>query len=85
MSPQRVEPFSLSGIVEPIAAILTILLAAYITPALPYLLAFAAGAMIYVVIEELIPEASQGNHSNIGTIGFAFGFVLMMVLDVVLG
>lgn len=75
----------LSGIVEPIAAILTILLAAYITPALPYLLAFAAGAMIYVVIEELIPEASQGNHSNIGTIGFAFGFVLMMVLDVVLG
>lgn len=75
---------SLSGIVEPIAAILTILLAAYITPALPYLLAFAAGAMIYVVIEELIPEASQGNHSNIGTIGFAFGFVLMMVLDVVL-
>ena len=76
---------SLSGIVEPIAAILTILLAAYITPALPYLLAFAAGAMIYVVIEELIPEASQGNHSNIGTIGFAFGFVLMMVLDVVLG
>ena len=76
---------SLSGIVEPIAAILTILLAAYITPVLPYLLAFAAGAMIYVVIEELIPEASQGNHSNIGTIGFAFGFVLMMVLDVVLG
>lgn len=76
---------ALSGIVEPIAAILTILLAAYLTPTLPYLLAFAAGAMIYVVVEELIPEASQGKHSNAGTIGFAAGFVLMMFLDVVLG
>lgn len=75
----------LSGVVEPVAAILTLLLAAYITPILPYLLAFAAGAMVYVVVEELIPEASQGRHSNIGTLGFAFGFVLMMVLDVVLG
>lgn len=76
---------ALSGIVEPISACITILLAAYITPALPYLLAFSAGAMIYVVIEELIPEASQGHHSNIGTIGFAAGFSLMMILDVVLG
>lgn len=76
---------ALSGIVEPIAAVLTILLAAYLTPTLPYLLAFAAGAMIYVVVEELIPEASQGEHSNAGTIGFAAGFVLMMFLDVVLG
>ena len=76
---------TLSGIVEPIGAILTILLAAHITPILPYLLSFAAGAMVYVVVEELIPEASQGKHSNIGTIGFALGFTLMMVLDVVLG
>ncbi len=76
---------ALSGIVEPISAAITLLLATYITPALPYLLAFSAGAMIYVVIEELIPEASEGNHSNIGTIGFAAGFTLMMVLDVVLG
>ena len=76
---------TLSGVVEPIGAILTILLAAYITPILPYLLSFAAGAMIYVVVEELIPEASQGKHSNVGTIGFAMGFVLMMILDVVLG
>lgn len=76
---------TLSGIVEPIAGGITILLAAYITPALPYLLAFAAGAMIYVVVEELIPEASEGEHSNIGTIGFAVGFALMMVLDVALG
>ena len=76
---------TLSGIVEPIGAILTILLAAYITPILPYLLSFAAGAMIYVVVEELIPEASQGKHSNVGTVGFALGFVLMMILDVVLG
>lgn len=75
----------LSGIVEPAAAILTLLLAAYITPILPYLLAFAAGSMVYVVVEELIPEASQGEHSNIGTLGFALGFVLMMILDVVLG
>ena len=76
---------TLSGIVEPIAGGITILLAAYITPVLPYLLAFAAGAMIYVVVEELVPEASEGDHSNIGTIGFAVGFALMMVLDVALG
>lgn len=76
---------ALSGIVEPIAALLTLLAASYLTPALPYLLAFAAGAMIYVVVEELIPEASQGQHSNMGTLGFASGFALMMVLDVVLG
>ncbi|MGP1466413.1 MAG: ZIP family metal transporter [Porphyromonadaceae bacterium] len=75
---------SLSGVVEPIGGILVILLASMITPVLPYLLAFAAGAMFYVVIEELIPEASEGIHSNLGTIGFAIGFVLMMVLDVVL-
>lgn len=61
------------------------LLAAYITPVLPYLLAFAAGAMIYVVVEELVPESAEGEHSNIGTIGFAAGFVLMMMLDVALG
>lgn len=76
---------TLSGIVEPIGALLTLLLASYTTPLLPYLLAFAAGAMIYVVVEELIPEASQGRHSNIGTLGFAVGFALMMTLDVVLG
>lgn len=76
---------SMSGIVEPIAAIITILLASIIVPALPYLLAFAAGAMMYVVVEELIPETQEGEHSNMGTIGFAAGFILMMVLDVVLG
>ena len=75
----------LSGVVEPVAAGITILLASLITPVLPYLLAFAAGAMIYVVVEELIPEASEGEHRNIGTIGFAAGFVLMMILDVALG
>ena len=74
-----------SGIVVPIGAALTVLLAAYITPVLPYLLSFAAGAMIYVVVEELIPESAEGEHSNIGTIGFAAGFVLMMILDVALG
>lgn len=74
-----------SGIVEPVAAGVTLLLFRYIEPALPYLLAFAAGAMIYVVVEELIPESSEGKHSNVGTIGFALGFVLMMVLDVALG
>lgn len=74
-----------SGIVEPVGAIVTILLAAYITPVLPYLLSFAAGAMIYVVVEELIPESAEGEHSNVGTIGFAVGFLIMMVLDVVLG
>lgn len=75
---------SLSGVVEPIGGLLVIMLAAWLTPVLPYLLAFAAGAMLYVVVEELIPEASQGTHSNLSTIGFAIGFVLMMVLDVVL-
>ena len=76
---------TLSGIVEPIAAIITILLTNAIVPILPYLLAFAAGAMIYVVVEELIPESQEGEHSNIGTIGVAIGFVIMMILDVALG
>ncbi len=76
---------ALSGIVEPIGALITILLAKQIVPALPFLLAFAAGAMIYVVVEELIPESQAGEHSNIGTIGVAVGFVLMMILDVALG
>ena len=75
----------LSGIVEPIGAILTILAAGLIVPALPYRLSFAAGAMLYVVVEELIPEMSTGEHSNVGTIFFAVGFSLMMVLDVALG
>ena len=75
----------LSGIVEPIGAILTILAAGLIVPALPYLLSFAAGAMLYVVVEELIPEMFTGEHSNVGTIFFAVGFSLMMVLDVALG
>lgn len=74
-----------SGIVEPLGAMLTIILASYIEPVLPYLLSFAAGAMIYVVVEKLIPESSQGEHSNIATIGFAIGFVIMMILDVALG
>lgn len=76
---------TLSGVVEPIGALAVILLASMLLPALPYLLAFAAGAMFYVVVEELIPEASNGQHSNLSTIGFAIGFVLMMVLDVVMG
>ena len=75
----------LSGIVEPIGAVLTILAAQLIIPALPYLLSFAAGAMLYVVVEELIPEMSQGRHSNVGTVLFAVGFSVMMVLDVALG
>lgn len=75
----------LSGIVEPIGAILTIIAARFIVPALPYLLSFAAGAMVYVVVEELIPEMSQGRHSNIGTVFFAVGFSIMMMLDVALG
>jgi len=76
---------ALSGIVEPVGAVLTILLTSLIIPVLPYILAFAAGAMIYVVVEELIPEAQAGDHSNFGTIGVAFGFALMMILDVALG
>ena len=76
---------TLSGIVEPIGAIITILLTSVVTPILPYLLSFAAGAMIYVVVEELIPESQAGEHSNIGTIGVAIGFVIMMILDVALG
>lgn len=75
----------LSGVVEPISAVLTILAAQLVIPALPYLLSFAAGAMLYVVVEELIPEMSQGTHSNIGTVFFAVGFSLMMILDVALG
>lgn len=76
---------SLSGAVEPIGGLAVVLLASLLTPILPYMLAFAAGAMFYVVVEELIPEASSGKHSNLSTIGFALGFVLMMVLDVVMG
>ena len=76
---------TLSGVVEPVGAAVTIWLSAYLVNAMPYLLAFAAGAMIYVVVEELIPECSEGEHSNIGTIGFSIGFVLMMILDVALG
>ena len=76
---------SLSGTVEPVGALAVVLLASLMTPVLPYMLAFAAGAMFYVVVEELIPEASEGEHSNLSTIGFAVGFVLMMVLDVVMG
>ena len=75
---------SLSGLVEPIGALLTILAASFILPVLPYLLSFAAGAMMYVVVEELIPEMSQGRHSNLGTVFFAVGFSMMMVLDVAL-
>ena len=75
----------LSGVVEPVGALLTILAAGLVVPALPYLLSFAAGAMLYVVVEELIPEMSQGEHSNVGTLAFALGFTLMMALDVALG
>ena len=73
---------TLSGIVEPIFGGLTILLTSLVVPILPYLLSFAAGAMIYVVVEELIPESQIGKHSNLGTLGFAFGFIIMMILDV---
>jgi len=76
---------SLSGAVEPVGGIAVILLASWLTPVMPYLLAFAAGAMLYVVVEEIIPEASEGEHSNLSTIGFGIGFAIMMVLDVVLG
>ena len=76
---------TLSGIVEPIGAIITILLTKAVVPILPYFLSFAAGAMIYVVVEELIPESQSGEHSNIGTVGVAIGFVIMMILDVALG
>lgn len=75
----------MSGVVEPIASVITILAASLVVPVLPYLLAFAAGAMMYVVVEELIPEMSEGKHSNNGTIAFAGGFILMMILDVALG
>lgn len=75
----------LSGIVEPVGALLTILAAGFVVPALPYLLSFAAGAMMYVVVEELIPEMSSGEHSNLGTLFFAVGFTIMMTLDVALG
>ena len=75
----------LSGVVEPIGAVLTLLAAQFVIPALPYLLSFAAGAMLYVVVEELIPETSQGRHSNLGTVFVAVGFSVMMVLDVALG
>ena len=76
---------TLSGIVEPIGALLTILAAQHIIAFLPYFLSFAAGAMLYVVVEELIPEMSQGRHSNLGTLFFAIGFTMMMALDVGLG
>jgi ZIP family zinc transporter len=76
---------ALSGVVEPISAIIMILLFEHISPLLPYLLAFSAGAMLYVVVEELIPETQQGHHSDIGTVAFAIGFVIMMILDVALG
>lgn len=75
----------LSGVVEPVAAVLTILVAEHVVPLLPYLLSFAAGAMIYVIVEELIPQSQSGEHSNVGTIGVALGFVLMIIMDGVLG
>ena len=75
----------LSGIVEPVAAIITLLLSQLVVPVLPYLLSFAAGSMLYVVVEELIPESAAGKHSNVGTIAFALGFTVMMILDVALG
>jgi len=84
----RVKAFAdgvLSGTVEPVGALLTILFASHLLPVMPYLLSFAAGAMIYVVVEELIPEMSEGEHSNIGVLMFSVGFTLMMTLDVALG
>lgn len=76
---------TLSGIVEPIAGLITLVAAGYVVPVMPYLLSFAAGAMIYVVVEELIPEMSEGEHSNLGTVFFSLGFVLMMILDISFG
>lgn len=76
---------TLSGIVEPIGAFITLAITGAIQAVLPYLLSFAAGAMVYVVVEELIPESQNGGHSNIGTIGFSIGFLIMMILDVALG
>ena len=76
---------ALSGAVEPLGAFLTVLLFRFVQPVLPYLLAFAAGAMIYVVVEELIPEMSAGEHSDIGVVSFAVGFMVMMALDMALG
>ena len=76
---------TLSGIVEPLGGLITILLTSLVVPVLPYILAFAAGAMIYVVVEELIPQSQLGKHSNLGTIGFSIGFIIMMILDVALG
>ncbi|MCD8082256.1 MAG: ZIP family metal transporter [Clostridiales bacterium] len=76
---------TLSGLVEPIGAFVTVLLADLVVPVLPYLLSLAAGAMLYVVVEELVPESAEGEHSNMGTLGFAAGFILMMILDVALG
>ena len=75
----------LSGVVEPAGAILTLLLVSVIEPVLPFILSFAAGAMIYVVVEELVPESQSGEHSNVATIGVAIGFALMMILDIALG
>ena len=76
---------ALSGVVEPVGGALVLFLASAVLGIMPFMLAFAAGAMLYVVVEELVPEYSQGKHSNVGTIGFSLGFALMMVLDVVLG
>ena len=76
---------TLTGVVEPIFGLFTLLLTNLVIPVLPYLLSFAAGAMIYVVVEELVPESQSDGHSNIGTIGFAIGFVIMMILDIALG
>ncbi len=76
---------TLSGAVEPAAALITVMASGFIVPALPYLLSFAAGAMLYVVVEELIPEMSEGKHSNVGTVLFSLGFTIMMMLDVALG
>ena len=76
---------TLSGVVEPLGGLITVLLTSLVVPILPYLLSFAAGAMIYVVVEELIPESQVGKHSNLGTIGFSIGFIIMMILDVTFG